>query len=129
MDIGEQHALVSFVGELIRIREFEQHTLPIQHSALARDLFILIAYHTLKGEPISLKTLFYSVDFSEIGARKHLKRFLDEGWCSIRPSEQDKRKKYVVGEAKMLDAIRLYSQSATISMKPLTPSDPSGPSD
>lgn len=66
----------------IKVRDWERSNLPIEQSALALDLFLVIAYNTLKGKPLTLKLLFHTIDFSEAGIRKHLKRLLADGWCS-----------------------------------------------
>jgi len=82
--------------------------LPIEQSALAMDLFLVIAYNTLRGKPLTLKLLFNSIDFSEAGIRKHLRRMLSDNWCSLEGTEHDKRLRYVVAQPKMLHALEDY---------------------
>lgn len=95
---------------VIRVREWEKKHLPIEQSALALDLFLLISYNTLIGRPLTLKTLFHSVDFSEAGVRKHLRRLQSEEWCSLIGNERDRRLRHVVAQPKMLQALNAYSK-------------------
>lgn len=94
---------------VIKVRHWEKSNLPIEQSALALDLFLVIAYNTLKGKPLTLKSLFHSIDFSEAGIRKHLKRLLTDGWCSLEGTEHDKRLRHVVAQPKMLSALKDYT--------------------
>lgn len=93
----------------IKVRDWERSNLPIEQSALALDLFLVIAYNTLKGKPLTLKLLFHTIDFSEAGIRKHLKRLLADGWCSLEGSVHDKRLRHVVAQPKMLSALTDYT--------------------
>lgn len=72
------------------------------------DLFLVIAYNTLRGKPLTLKLLFHSIDFSEAGIRKHLRRMLTDGWCALEGAEHDKRLRHVVAQPKMLLALADY---------------------
>ena len=92
----------------LKVRGWEKLNLPIEQSALALDLFLVIAYNTLLGKPLTLKLLFYSLSFSEGGIRKHLRRLLSEGWCSLEGAERDKRLRHVVAQPKMLEALEKY---------------------
>lgn len=48
------------------------------------------------------------IDFSEAGIRKHLRRMLDEGWCSLEGCPHDRRLRRVVAQPKMLAALADY---------------------
>ena len=75
--------LIPVTESALKVRNWEKTNLPIEQSALAMDLFLVIAYNTLRGKPLTLKLLFHSIDFSEAGIRKHLRRMLSEGWCAL----------------------------------------------
>jgi len=90
------------------VRDWEKQHLPIANSALAFDLFLLIAYNTLIDKPINLKLLFHSSIFSEAGIRKHLRRWINGEWCALEVDKRDKRLKYVVAQPKMLLALTEY---------------------
>ncbi len=100
--------LIPATENALKVRVWEKANLPIEQSALALDLFLVIAYNTLRGQPLTLKLLFHSINFSEAGIRKHLRRMLTEGWCALEGSEHDKRLRHVVAQPKMLEALEDY---------------------
>lgn len=100
--------LIPTTERALKVRDWERSNLPIEHSALALDLFLVIAYNSLRGKPLTLKLLFRSVDFSEAGIRKHLRRLLADGWCALEGSDHDKRLRHVVAQPKMLYALEDY---------------------
>lgn len=100
--------LLPATEKALHVRHWERTNLPIEQSALALDLFLMIAYHTLREQPLTLKLLFHSINFSEAGIRKHLRRLLSEGWCALEGSEHDKRLRHVVAQPKMLEALQDY---------------------
>mgnify|MGYP000001607398 CR=1 FL=1 len=102
--------VIPITENAIKVRDWEKSNLPIEQSALALDLFLVIAYNTLKGKPMTLKLLFHSIDFSEAGIRKHLKRLLADGWCSLEGTEHDKRLRHVVAQPKMISALTDYTE-------------------
>jgi hypothetical protein len=104
----------------IKVRDWEKNNLPIEQSALALDLFLVISYNTLKGKPLTLKLLFHSIDFSEAGIRKHLKRLLADEWCSLEGTEHDKRLRHVVAQPKMLSALTDYTEVLKVAFGPAT---------
>lgn len=83
----------------------------------------MIAHNTLRDQPLTLKQLFNSVDFSEAGIRKHLKRLLAEGWCSLEGSAKDKRLRHVVAQAKMLAALDRYTEAMRKTVESLDKED------
>jgi hypothetical protein len=102
--------LLPITESALKVRDWEKANLPIEQSALAMDLFLVITYNTLRGRPLTLKLLFHSIDFSEAGIRKHLRRMLTEGWCALEGAEHDKRLRHVVAQPKMLQALADYIQ-------------------
>ena len=69
--------LIPFTKNVMLVRDWEKQHLPVENSALALDLFLLISYNTLIDKPLTLKLLFHSTVFSEAGIRKHLRRWVD----------------------------------------------------
>ena len=100
--------LISIVEKVLKVRDWENVNLPIEQSALAMDLFLVIAYNSLSGKPLTLKLLFHSIAFSEAGIRKHLRRLLSNNWCALEGTERDKRLRHVVAQPKMLYALEDY---------------------
>ena len=109
--------LIPITKSVLRVREWERKNLPIEQSQLALDLFLIISYNTLIEKPLTLKQLFHSIDFSEAGIRKHLRRLLNEEWCQLRGDSNDKRLKLVVAQPKMLLALDEYSKILTTAFK------------
>lgn len=107
---NNKEKLIPIAEIALKVRDWEKAHLPIEQSALAMDLFLVIAYNTLRGKPLTLKLLFHSLDFSEAGIRKHLRRMLSEGWCALEGAEHDKRLRHVVAQPKMLNALADYVQ-------------------
>ena len=107
-DLEYSKELISAAENALKVRVWEKDNLPIEQSALAMDLFLVIAYNTLCGTPLTLKSLFHSIDFSEAGIRKHLRKLLNESWCRLEGVEHDKRLRHVVAQPKMLHALEDY---------------------
>jgi hypothetical protein len=118
MRITKSHkALIPITKSALKVREWERRNLPIEQSQLAPDLFLMIGYNTLVEKPLTLKLLFHSIDFSEAGIRKHLRRLLTDGWCCLIGDVKDKRLKLVVAQPKMLMALDEYSKVLTSAYK------------
>lgn len=106
---NDQKALLFFTEKILKVRAWEKEKLPsIEQSVLAFDIFLTISYYTLLGEPLSLKQLFLSVDFSEAGVRIHLRRLLRDNWCVLVSAKHDRRLRYVVAQPKMLYGLADY---------------------
>lgn len=94
----------------ILVREWERKNLPYANSGLALELFLVVSHNTLLGNAITLKVLFRSIEYSETGVRKQLRRLIADGWVSLRISSKDRRVKHVVAESKMLLLVEAYSK-------------------
>ena len=91
--------------------------MPVEHSQLALELILIISLNTLIGKPLSLKLLFNSVEFSEAGIRKSLRKLLAEDWCQLISDVKDKRLKLIVAQPKMLVALADYSNLLSSAFK------------
>ncbi len=107
-ELESKKELIPATEKALKVRDWEKANLPIEQSALAMDLFLIIAYNTLCGKPLTLKLLFHSINFSEAGIRKHLRKLLSENWCRLEGVEHDKRLRHVVAQPKMLHALEDY---------------------
>ena len=110
LDSDSQKELIPATENAIKVRSWEKANLPIEQSALALDLFLTIAHSNLVGKPLTLKLLFHSIDFSEAGIRKHLRRLLSDGWCVLEGADHDKRLRHVIAQPKMLYALEDYME-------------------
>jgi len=95
--------------ELLTVREWEQANLPLVRNALAYDLIVSIAHHTVAGAPLSLKHLFILLNYSEAGVRKHLRYLIDDEWISLEGVSKDKRIRVVVANPKLLLSLKEYA--------------------
>jgi len=106
----KQKNLVPITENALKVREWERENLPIEQSAMALDLFLIISHNTLLEKPLSLKLLFHSTGFSEAGIRKQLRRLINEQWITLEGSHKDRRLKHVVAQPKMLITLAAYSK-------------------
>jgi hypothetical protein len=116
--------IIPIARSALRVREWEKANLPNAQSGLALDLFLVISYNTLIGQPLTLKTLFYSLEFSEAGIRKQLRKLIDDEWISIEGNGRDKRLKHVIAEPKMLTAMDEYSRLLKLAFRRSAPPPP-----
>lgn len=100
--------ILSGANTAVKVREWERSNLPVEQSVLALDLFLIICIYTLLEKPLTLKLLFHSLDFSEAGIRKHLRRLLAEEWCILTGADHDKRLRHIVAQKKMIEALKCY---------------------
>ena len=59
---------------LVAVQHWVRCNLPVEQSALAYDLILLVIDRTLTDSPLTLKELFHSLPYSETGVRKQLTR-------------------------------------------------------
>lgn len=115
--IKSQKATILNLSSSLRIQVWAKKNLPIENSQLALQLILIISYNTMIKKPLTLKLLFHSVDFSEAGVRKQLRKLLIEDWCCLVEDLKDKRLKLVVAQPKMLYALTEYSELLTSAYK------------
>ena len=115
--IKSQTVTILNLSSALRIQVWAKKHLPIENSQLALQLILIISYNTMIKKPLTLKLLFHSVDFSEAGIRKQLRKLLVEDWCCLVEDVKDKRLKLVVAQPKMLNALSEYSELLTSAYK------------
>lgn len=98
-----------FTEQALKVRNWEKNNMPHGASAIGVELILIVSRYTLLAEPISLKSLFMSMSYSEAGIRKHLRYLTKYGWISIVGDKKDKRIKRVVANIKLLDILENYS--------------------
>lgn len=95
---------------VIHLRSWEDRNLPLSQSRIAFDVFTLIAHFSGLSKPLTLKTLFNSLKYSERGIRYVLEQFVDGGWCVVVGHDQDKRFRLVVATQRLKDAFAEYER-------------------
>ena len=95
----------AIVAELLRqTSDISTTYLPLGGSLIAYKLLLNLYTFQQRGEEPSVKSLFASIPFSDMGIRYHLRKLLDDGWMELKPSATDKRTKVCVPTAKF-DAV------------------------
>jgi hypothetical protein len=73
-------------------------------------LISLVTHQTIHGKPISLKHLFVSLNYSEAGIRKQLRRCIKEEWLRLDDSTLDRRVRLVIAEPKLVALFHEYGE-------------------
>jgi len=84
--------------------------LPLGGSIIAYKLLLNLYLSRLSGEAPTVKALFASIPYSDMGIRYHLRKLLDEGWIQLKPSPIDKRTKICVPTDKFDQAWALVNK-------------------
>lgn len=95
---------------ILQVRSWEDANLPMEQSTLAFDLISLVTHQTIHGKPISLKHLFISLNYSEAGIRKQLRRCIKEQWLRLDGSTSDGRVRLVIAEPKLVALFHKYGE-------------------
>lgn len=103
------HSSIPITANALKIRAWEKINIPNGQSGIAVEICLLISHYTMTGSPLTLKTLFYSMEFSEAGIRKQLRYLIKEQWILLLGNSKDKRLKHVLATEKMLNTINNYS--------------------
>ncbi len=93
------------VAELmVQVRRSVLYNLPVGNSSIPFDLVLLLfSNHARGGAPMSIKTLFGSLPYSDMGMRYHLNALLSEGWISIERGPRDNRLRLVRPTEKLIE--------------------------
>lgn len=78
-----------------RLREQLSIHLPISHSLIPLDILLTSFCGDQNGEDLTVKALFASLPYSDMGIRHHFKKLLDEGWIELHNGDKDSRLKRV----------------------------------
>jgi DNA-binding MarR family transcriptional regulator len=70
--------------------------LPLGGSLIAYKLLLNLYLSQLRGETLTVKALFASIPYSDMGIRYHSRKLLNDGWIDLLPSPSDKRTKICV---------------------------------
>jgi len=105
----EQH--LSVVSLLANIRQQTATHLPIGHSFIPYDILIAVAKCSLQNEELTVKALFASLPYSDMGLRHHFKRLIDSGWIELHATNTDARVKQVKPTEKLIKRFESLSGS------------------
>jgi hypothetical protein len=105
----QARSLQQFTDAVLQVRTWEDANLPMEQSTLAYDLLTLVTHQTIHSQPISLKHLFVSLNYSEAGIRKQLRRCIKDEWLRLEDSTQDRRVRHVIAEPKLVALFNNYA--------------------
>lgn len=72
---------------------------------------MLVALAHMKPEELSVKALFNSLPYSDMGIRYHFRQLIVDAWLEIHPSTSDKRRRLVVPTEKLLARLSVVEQA------------------
>lgn len=112
MEIEQQEAVISLLAS---IRQQSNVHLPIGHSFIPYDILLAVIEGSHKNEELTVKALFTSLPYSDMGLRHHFKRLIENGWIELHATNNDKRVKQVKPTEKLTNRFTSLSNS----IKPL----------
>jgi len=102
---------VSFVAALTLIRKQSAAHLPIGHSFIPYDILITVVESHTNNEELTVKALFASLPYSDMGMRYHFRKLLNDGWIELQPMNGDKRVKQIKPTEKLSNQFELFLNS------------------
>lgn len=102
---------VSFVAALTLIRKQSVVHLPIGHSFIPYDILITVVDSHTNNEELTVKALFASLPYSDMGLRYHFRKLLNDGWIELQPMSGDKRAKQIKPTEKLSNQFGLFLNS------------------
>lgn len=94
---------------LIKVREVTNEHLPISHSIIPYQILLVVMYHHIRNEKLSVKQLFNSGSFSEMGNRYHFRKLLENKWIHLKDNPADFRLKLITPSEKLIQAFTVIT--------------------
>lgn len=94
---------------LMKVREVTNAHLPISHSIIPYQILLVVMYHHIRNEKLSVKQLFNSGSFSEMGNRYHYRILLENKWIHLEDNPADFRLKLITPSEKLLQAFSVIT--------------------
>ena len=86
------------------IRRASRSNLPVDSSFIPFDILLNLLQFHQENQPVSIKTLFASLPYSDMGVRYHFRRLVKNGWVKLEQSPFDSRSKICVPTEKLLSS-------------------------
>jgi hypothetical protein len=103
------HNSRAIISMLMQVREVTTMHLPIGHSFIPYEMMLIVILHYLNGEELTVKRLFNSGTFSEMGNRYHFRKLIEKDWITLKDHPTDSRLKLIVPAPKLLSSFELIS--------------------
>jgi len=101
------HAVINL---LIQVREITSSHLPIGHSFIPYEMMLIVVSHYISQEELTVKRLFNSGEFSEMGNRYHFRRLIEKDFIVLKNHPNDSRLKLILPSQKLLDCFDQVSK-------------------
>ena len=98
------------INFLVHSREVTRMHLPIGHSFIPYEMILIVVLHYLNEEELTVKRLFNSGSFSEMGNRYHFRKLLKDEWLSLQDHPSDSRLKLILPSPKLLSSFDVISK-------------------
>jgi DNA-binding MarR family transcriptional regulator len=95
--------------------------LPLGGSMVAYDLLLNLYLHHSRGDQVTIKALFASIPYSDMGIRYHMRKLIDDGWLELRPAADDRRTRLCIPTAQFEQAWDLIMQQLSGSNSKVLP--------
>jgi len=92
VDINQQQFVVA---ALTLIRKQSAAHLPIGHSFIPYDILVTVVDSFLSDKALTVKALFATLPYSDMGLRYHFRKLIDTGWIELHAINGDARVKQV----------------------------------
>jgi hypothetical protein len=106
--VSQHHCVVS---ALVFIRKQSINYLPIGHSFIPYDILITVVDSHTNNKELTVKALFASLPYSDMGLRYHFRKLLNDGWIELQPMNGDKRVKQIKPSEKLSNQFELFLNS------------------
>jgi hypothetical protein len=108
VEIKQQHSVVS---TLALIRKQSAAHLPIGHSFIPYDILVTVVDSFTSDKELTVKALFATLPYSDMGLRYHFRKLVDGGWIELHAVNDDARVKQVKPTDKLSKHFELLSNS------------------
>lgn len=89
-----QFEIITTARLLKKTREVTASNLPIGHSFIPYDILIHLFHCQSIDEVMTVKGLFASLPYSDMGTRSHFNGLVASGWIELVTSDKDTRMKF-----------------------------------
>ena len=71
---------------------------------------LIVILHYVNGEELTVKRLFNTGSFSEMGNRYHFKKLIEKDWITLKDHPNDSRLKLILPAPKLLSSFEVISE-------------------
>lgn len=94
---------------LAEIKLIISASLPIDHSFIPFDILLAVVRGDKLGNDLTVKALFASLPYSDMGIRYHFRKLIKDGWIELHNGDKDTRVKRVSATEKLTKQFQILS--------------------